>query len=140
MPIWKKTVNLDALKERLTGTIGQSLGIEINEVGDDYLKGRMPVDERTRQPLGILHGGASCVLAESVGSTASYFSLDDEHYCVGLEINANHIRSVREGWVIATATPFHLGGSTQVWNIPIHDEQGRLVCITRLTMAIMKFK
>lgn len=115
------------------------LGIEFIEAGEGYLVARMPVDHRTHQPFGILHGGASVVLAESLGSVASFMLLDDptKQRAVGLEINANHIRSVREGWVYGRCTPIHTGRTTHVWDIRITDEQDRLVCISRLTIAII---
>lgn len=115
------------------------LGIEFIEAGEGYLIARMPVDPRTRQPFGILHGGASVVLAESLGSVASFMLLDDpgKQRAVGLEINANHIRSVREGWVYGRCTPIHTGRTTHVWDIRITDEQEKLVCISRLTIAII---
>lgn len=123
----------------LPSTMGNHLGMEWKEIGSDYLKISMPVDDRTRQPYGILHGGASCALAETVGSVASYFVIDHEHFiCVGLDINANHVRSVREGTVTGTARPLHLGATTHVWDIKIQDEKERLVCISRLTVAILK--
>jgi 1,4-dihydroxy-2-naphthoyl-CoA hydrolase len=109
------------------------------EVGDNYLKIRMPVDERTKQPYGLLHGGASVALAETVGSVASHFLVDpDKFICVGLEINANHVRGIREGFVMATCTPIHIGASTHVWDIKIHDEKEKLVCVSRLTVAVLK--
>lgn len=122
-----------------TNSIVEHLGIEFTEAGDGYLEGRMPVDHRTQQPFGILHGGASVVLAESLGSTASMIMLADptKQRAVGLEINANHLRSVREGWVYARCTPIHIGRSTHVWDIRIRDEQGRAVCVSRLTVAII---
>lgn len=114
------------------------LGIRIVEVGDDYLKASMPVDDTTRQPHGILHGGASMALAETVGSMASAWCVDiRKQFCVGLEINANHVRAVREGIVFATARPLHLGRSTHVWEVKIYDEQDRLVNSGRLTMVVM---
>ncbi len=122
-------------------TMGEYLGIEWLEVGDDFLKARMPVDHRTRQPYGLLHGGASCVLAETLGSVASAMVIDHSRFiCVGIEINANHIRSVREGFVTGTAMPLHLGATTHVWDIKIVDEQQKLVCASRLTVAILKRK
>jgi 1,4-dihydroxy-2-naphthoyl-CoA hydrolase len=122
-------------------TMGQYLGIEWLEVGDDFLKARMPVDHRTRQPYGLLHGGASCVLAETLGSVASAMVIDHSRFiCVGIEINANHIRSAREGFVTGTAMPLHLGATTHVWDIKIVDEQQKLVCASRLTVAILKRK
>lgn len=125
-----------------TDSLGNHLGIEFIEAGEGYLVARMPVDKRTQQPFGILHGGASVVLAETLGSVASWMLLDDPETqrAVGLEINANHIRSVREGWVYGRCTPIHTGRTTQVWDIRITDEQDRLVCISRLTIAIISVK
>jgi 1,4-dihydroxy-2-naphthoyl-CoA hydrolase len=114
------------------------LGMEWLEIGRDFLKMKMPVDERTRQPYGLLHGGASCALAETVGSVGSHLVIDPEKFiCVGLEINANHIRSARSGFVTATAFPLHVGKSTHVWDIKIHDEENKLICVCRLTVAIL---
>lgn len=108
-------------------------------LGDDYIKMKMPVDDRTRQPYGLLHGGASCALAETVGSVASHFVIDNEKFiCVGLDINANHVRGVSKGFVTATCIPLHIGASTHVWDIKIHDEKDKLVCVSRLTVAILK--
>jgi 1,4-dihydroxy-2-naphthoyl-CoA hydrolase len=138
MKIWKTKLDLIDVNQRGIDTMSEHLGIDFIEVGDDYLVARMPIDNRTKQPIGIMHGGASCVLAETVGSTAANFCVDiNTHYCVGLDINTNHIRSVREGVVIGTAKPFHLGKTTQVWSIEICDEAGRLVSVNRLTMAIL---
>ena len=117
----------------------EHLGIVYTDIGKDYISAKMPVDHRTRQPLGLLHGGASVALAETLGSVAATFSVDFEKYvCVGLEINANHVKSVREGWVFGTAKPVHLGKSTQIWEIVINNESGELVCISRLTLAVIK--
>jgi 1,4-dihydroxy-2-naphthoyl-CoA hydrolase len=119
--------------------MAEYIGIRITEVGDDYLRGTMPVDHRTRQPAGILHGGASVALAETLGSIAAYMTVDRAtKTCVGLEINANHVRSVREGEVTGTARPLHIGASTQVWSIEITDAQGRLVCVSRITIAVLE--
>ena len=119
-------------------TMGTHLGMQFTEIGADYLKMSMPVDERTKQPYGLLHGGASCALAETVGSVASALVIDtDKFICVGLEINANHIRGVRDGLVFATATRLHIGASTHVWDIKIHDENDKLVCVSRLTVSIL---
>ena len=117
-------------------TLMGALGIELIELGDDFLRGRMPVDARTRQPYGLLHGGASVALAETLGSFAGGLCVDDGRV-VGIEINANHLRGVTDGWVIGTARPLHLGRSTQVWEIRITDEQERLVCVSRLTLAVV---
>lgn len=138
MTIWQVDMSIEALTARGKGTMMDFLGIEIIEIGDDFLVARMPVDHRTRQPLGIMHGGASCVLAESVGSTAANCCVDQsKQYCVGLDINTNHIRSIKEGYVFGTAKPFHLGRSTQVWSIEIVNEQKKLISVNRLTMSVM---
>jgi 1,4-dihydroxy-2-naphthoyl-CoA hydrolase len=118
--------------------VGTLLGIRFTEIGPDYIKATMPVDERHRQPAGLLHGGVSVVLAETLGSVASYLCIDVKKYtCVGLEVNANHMRPVREGLITGTCTPIHLGKSTHVWDIRIHTEKGKLVCVSRLTVAIV---
>lgn len=117
--------------------MGDHIGIEFTEVGDDYMVARMPVDHRTRQPMGILHGGASVALSETLGSVAAHFCAGDDKMAVGLEINANHIRSVKEGWVYGTVRPLHIGRSTQVWETKIVDEKDRLICVSRLTVAIL---
>lgn len=115
------------------------VGLELIEIGEDWLTGRMPVDERTQQPFGIFHGGATVVLAESLGSIAANMVLNPAtHYAVGLEVNANHLRSVRNGWVTGVARPVHLGRSTQVWEIRMHDDQGNPSAISRLTMAVLE--
>ena len=137
MTIWQQPIDLVKLNERGKNTLSDYLGIELVEVGKDFLIGQMMIDHRHRQPIGIMHGGASCVLAETVGSTAANFCVDAEHYCVGLDINTNHIRSIREGKVIAIATPFHLGKTTQVWSIDIQNEQQQRISINRLTMAVL---
>ena len=122
-------------------TMIEYLGIEWVELGKDFLKAKMPVDHRTRQPYGLLHGGASCVLAESIGSMASSMVVDHSKFvCVGLEINANHVRSARQGFVTGIATPLHLGANTHVWDIKIYDELEKLVCVSRLTVAIIPRK
>ena len=136
MTIWKQEANLEAINRLSQGCAVTHLGIELTELGEDYLRGRMPVDERTRQPFGLLHGGASVLLAESLGSTAAALAAPAGSRCVGLSINANHTAAVREGWVEATARPLHIGRQTQVWEIKITDERGRLACVSRLTMAI----
>ncbi len=136
-----RRVTIDQLNRLNSGTMSESIGIELTEVGEDYLKGKMPVDSRTVQPYGILHGGASAALAETLGSIAGMLVLDSEkEYCVGMEINANHIRSVRGGYVYGTAKPIHVGRKTQVWEIRIEDEEGKLVCISRLTLAVISRK
>jgi 1,4-dihydroxy-2-naphthoyl-CoA hydrolase len=139
MSIWHVRPTLEALHQQAQGTMIAHLGIEFLEVGDDYLRGRMPVDARTVQPFGILHGGASVALAETLGSAAAHWCIDHaEQVCVGLDVNANHVRAVRSGYVMGTARPLHLGSSTQVWEIRIEDEPVRLVCAARLTMAVLK--
>lgn len=121
------------------GNMGEHVGIELTDIGEDYLEARMPVDQRTTQPFGILHGGASCVLAESLGSVAAWMCIDPDKYrAVGLDINANHIRAVTEGFVIGRASPLHVGRRTQVWGIDITEETtGKRVCVSRLTVAVI---
>jgi len=140
MAIWfNKELSLAYLGQLEKGTMGEFLGIEWVEIGDDFIKARMPVDHRTKQPYGLLHGGASCVLAETIGSVASAMAIDhDTYYCVGSEINANHVRSARQGFVTGIAKPLHLGASTHVWDIKIYDENEKLVCVSRLTVAVIK--
>jgi 1,4-dihydroxy-2-naphthoyl-CoA hydrolase len=123
------------------GTMGEHIGIRFSEVGDNYLKATMPVDHRTIQPYGLLHGGASVALAETLGSVGAAMVIDPEQYiCVGQEINANHIRGVKSGLVTGITTPIHIGSSSHVWEIKIYDEQEKLVCISRLTVAILEEK
>ncbi|MFZ5756237.1 MAG: hotdog fold thioesterase [Pseudomonadota bacterium] len=139
MTIWKIRPDTVAVSQMQEHTIASVLGIRITEFGDDFVRGTMPVDRRTHQPMGILHGGASVVLAESLGSLAANLCVDaSKQYCVGLDINANHIRAVRSGVVTGTARPVHLGRTTQVWEIRIEDEAGKLVCLSRLTMAVLE--
>jgi 1,4-dihydroxy-2-naphthoyl-CoA hydrolase len=137
--IWfKKDLQVNDLLTMGNGTMGEHIGIKLTEVGENYLKGTMPVDHRTNQPYGLLHGGASCVLAETLGSIASALVIDQSLFiCVGLEINANHIRGVRSGIVTGIATPLHLGSGTHVWDIKIYDDREKLVCVSRLTVAIL---
>ena len=131
--IWFKPRSIEDLKDSAVN-MDKNLGIEFTEIGDDYIIARMPVIEKTKQPYGILHGGASCVLAESLGSTAAALSMDSEKkYPVGIEINANHLSSPTEGFVYAKAMPVHIGGSTSVWNIDITDDAGKRVCYSRFT-------
>lgn len=138
--IWfNKELNADYFKAMNDKTMGQHIGISFSEVGPNFLKATMPVDHRTKQPYGLLHGGASCVLAETLGSVASALVIDPDRFiCVGLEINANHVRSARSGVVTGTCTPIHIGASTHVWDIKIHDEREKLICVSRLTVAILK--
>ena len=137
--IWFKPATIESIQLRQKDTIVENLGIEFLELGNDYLTARMPVDQRTHQPMGLLHGGASVVLAESLASVGCRYTLDESKYnCVGLEVNANHIRSVSEGYVTGMAKPVHLGRSTQIWNIEIKNDSEKLVCIARMTMAVLK--
>lgn len=142
MTIWyNKQLSLNDLIPLGRDTMGEYIGIEWTEVGEDYIKAKMPVDHRTKQPYGLLHGGASCVLSETIGSVASAMVIDHSKFvCVGLEINANHVRSVRTGFVTGIATPLHLGANTHVWDVKIYDEINKLVCISRLTVAIIPRK
>ncbi len=137
MVIWAQQPTLEGLNQTSTKNMGEHLGINFTEVGDDYIIATMPVNERTRQPYGVLHGGASVALAETVGSVASVLVVGFEKRCVGLEINANHVSSAKEGLVYAKATALHLGKSTHVWDIKITNEQDKLICICRLTTAIL---
>lgn len=125
----------------LPNTIVEHIGIEFTRIGEDFIEARMPVDHRTHQPLGLLHGGASVVLAETLGSMAATCCVDTtKQYCVGLEINANHVKSVREGFVTGITKPIHVGKKTQVWEIRITNEQQELVCISRITLAVIDRK
>lgn len=136
--IFKKEFDVEALNSRNEGCMVGTLGIRITEAGDDFLRGTMPVDHRTLQPFGLLHGGASVALAETLGSLAGWLCRpDDGSNVVGIEINANHLRGMREGEVTGTARALHLGGSTQVWEIRIENAEGGLVCISRLTLAVV---
>ena len=138
--IWfNKKLTIEQFSQFGKGTMGEYIGIEWMELGENFLKAKMPVDHRTKQPYGLLHGGASCTLAETIGSVASAMVVDHNKFdCVGLEINANHVRSAREGFVTGVASPLHLGGSTHVWDIKIYDESSKLICISRLTVAIIQ--
>jgi 1,4-dihydroxy-2-naphthoyl-CoA hydrolase len=139
--IWKKPIDLQSLNEWHQNTMQQHIGIQFTEIGDDYIKATMPVDNRTKQPMGLLHGGASVALAESLGSVASVLCVDPEKQTVvGLEINANHIKTAKEGFVTGITKPIHLGRSTQVWEIRIYNEAEQLVCISRITNAILEHK
>ena len=139
MSIWQGTPTLEALNQARGTTLIQLLDIEFSAIGDDSLSASMPVDERTRQPFGLLHGGASVVLAETLGSTGGNLCVDRSQYlCVGQEINANHLRAVKSGRVTGTARPVHLGGRTQVWTIDVVNEAKDLICIARLTLAVVK--
>jgi 1,4-dihydroxy-2-naphthoyl-CoA hydrolase len=138
MAIWFNDVKLEHIVNRGANTLVEQLGIRFIEVGSDFLRATMPVDNRTRQIMGVLHGGASAALAETVGSFGANMCVDSSRYaCVGQEINANHLRPVASGLVTATARPFHIGSRSHVWHIEIHDERQRLVCVSRLTMAVI---
>ena len=138
MAIWFDAFPLDHANGRGQGSLIGHLGIEVIEAGEDYLKGRMPVDERTRQPAGVLHGGATVALAETLASWAAAYVVDQsKHHCVGLEINANHVRPIASGFVFGTARPLHLGRTTHVWEVKVTDERDRLVAVARVTMAVL---
>jgi 1,4-dihydroxy-2-naphthoyl-CoA hydrolase len=136
--IWAKTFEIDDINKFREDTIVGHLDIEFIEKGDDFLSATMPVDKRTKQPMGLLHGGSSVVLAETLGSTASFMTLDDTRYSVGLEIKANHLKSASSGRVTGIVRPVHLGKTTQVWDISIENEKHQLICVSRLTMAVLK--
>ncbi len=139
--IWRVQATPEQFLERARNTLAERIGIRVTEIGPDYLRATMPVNSHTHQPMGILHGGASVALAETVGSLAANMCVDIEKYvCVGQEINANHVRSVASGLVTGTARPFHIGGRSQVWGIEIRDENDKLVCVSRLTMAVVERK
>ena len=140
--IWfDKELSVEKLKPLGPNTMAAHIGIEWVEVGENFIKAKMPVDHRTNQPYGLLHGGASCVLAETLGSVASAMVIDhSKFYCVGIEINANHIRGVKAGYVTGVVLPLHLGSTTHVWEIKIHDEREKLTCVSRLTVAILTRK
>ena len=135
--IWKQPVSVATLTEIHRDTAVAHLGIEFIEVGDDFIRARVPVDTRTRQPYGILHGGVSVVLAETLGSCGAAYAAPAGQRAVGLDINANHLKSASGGWVIGTARPVHIGRSTHVWQIELANEQGQLTCVSRITMAIL---
>ncbi|MDH5608206.1 MAG: hotdog fold thioesterase [Cyclobacteriaceae bacterium] len=136
--MFPKEIKVAQLNEISKGCMVEHVGIELTEIGSDFLIGKMPVDHRTHQPMGLLHGGASVVLAETLGSIASTLLLDmKKQYAVGLEINANHIKSARSGYVTGKCMPIHIGKGTHVWQIEIKNEEGQLVCISRLTLAIL---
>lgn len=138
MSIWRQRPTVEVLNKFSRNTLLEQIGIVFTEVGDDYLVATMPVDARTHQPFGLLHGGASAALAETLGSSAANCCLDPAgEYAVGLEINANHLRAVRSGTVTGTTRPVHVGRRTQVWETRIEDEAGKLVCVSRLTMAVV---
>ena len=140
MSFWKHSTDLDHLNGWNRGSMVEHLGMRITEVGADHIRGTMPVDARTRQPFGLLHGGASVALAESLGSLAGNLCIGADWMAVGLDINANHVRATTGGVVTGTARPLHIGRSTQVWDIRIEDDEGQLVCISRLTLAVVPRK
>lgn len=137
MSIWKQTTDIERINAWNRDTLVEHLGMRVTEVGDDYVRGTMPVDARTKQPFGLLHGGASVALAESLGSLAGNLCIDAGEMAVGLDINANHVRAATSGIVTGTARVLHLGRTTQVWEIRIEDERARLICISRLTLAVV---
>lgn len=137
MAIWRSEFTIESLNQFNANTINERLGIEFTEFGDDFIKGRMPADPRTHQPYGIVHGGASVVLAEGLGSVGASLCIDQTtHFVVGLEVNANHLRPVREGWVTGIASPAHLGRTIHVWETKMYNDDGKITCISRLTVAI----
>ncbi len=139
--MFNKNFTLESLNKMGEGTLVEHIGIEFIEIGEDFLKAKMPVDHRTKQPQGLLHGGASVALSETLGSVAAYGCIDaTKKFCVGLEINANHIKGVKDGFVFGTAQAIHIGGKTHVWEIKITNEKEELVCISRITMAILDLK
>ena len=138
MPLWKQAVSVETLTAIHVGTAVERLGIEFLEVGDDFIRARVPVDARTRQPYGLLHGGVSVVLAETLGSCGAAFASPPGTQAVGLDINANHLRGVTEGWVTGTCRPVHVGRTTQVWQIDLANEAGQLTCVSRITMAVLQ--
>ena len=141
MKIFRQDIDVTALNKLSKNTLAEQIGIEFTVAGDDFIEAKMPVDSRTHQPFGLLHGGASVALAETLGSVAATCCVDPgRQFCVGLEINANHIRSAREGFVTGTARAVHIGKKTQVWEIRIVNEANELVCISRITLAVLDKK
>lgn len=137
MALWKQAASVEILTAIHVDTTVARLGIEFLEVGDDFIRARVPVDERTRQPMGLLHGGVSVVLAETLGSCGAAFSIPEGQRAVGLDINANHLRGVTSGWVTGTAKPVHIGRTTHVWQIDMVNDAGEPTCVSRITMAIL---
>ncbi|MDP0561230.1 MAG: hotdog fold thioesterase [Candidatus Endonucleobacter sp. (ex Gigantidas childressi)] len=135
MGIWKKNANINTVNASMTHMC-EHLAMVITDVGEDFISGTMPVDRRTQQPMGILHGGASIALAETLGSVAANLACDNTQYCLGLEINANHLRPISTGHVTGTARPIHIGRNTQVWEIQIKDNQNKMTCVSRMTLAV----
>lgn len=137
MPIWTQPCTVEALTAIHKDTAVEHLGIEFLEVGDDFIRARIPVSPKTRQPYGLLHGGVSVVLAETLGSCGAVYTCPPGHRAVGLDINANHLRGASAGWVTGITRPVHIGRTTQVWQIDMQDDQGRPTCVSRITMAIL---
>ncbi len=137
LPVWKRAISVEELTTLHKDTAVAHLGMEFLEVGPDFIRARVPVDTRTRQPYGLLHGGVSMVLAETLGSCGAAFASPEGTRCVGLDINANHIRGATEGWVTGVTRPVHIGRSTQVWHIDLHNDAGELTCVSRITMAVL---
>ena len=137
MRVWKKPISVEILNQIHKDTAFEQLGMEMLEVGDDFITGRVPVDVRTRQPYGLLHGGVSVVLAETLGSCGAAFSCPEGYRAVGLDINANHLKGATSGWVTGTARPVHIGRTTQVWQIDLKNEAGEMTCVSRITMAVL---
>jgi 1,4-dihydroxy-2-naphthoyl-CoA hydrolase len=137
MRIWQKPISIAALTGFSTRSAVSHLGIEFVDVGDDFISARVPVDERTCQPFGLLHGGVSVVLAETLGSCGANFACPPGYQAVGLDINANHLKGVKSGWVTGTTRPVHIGRTTQVWQIDLRNEAGQLTCVSRITLAVL---
>jgi 1,4-dihydroxy-2-naphthoyl-CoA hydrolase len=137
MTIWKRPISVEVLTAIHIDTAVQRLGIEFLEVGDDFIRARVPVDHRTKQPYGLLHGGVSVVLAETLGSCGAAYSAPEGHRAVGLDINANHLKGATSGWVTGTTRPVHIGRTTQVWQIELKNDAGELTCVSRITMAVL---
>ena len=138
MTIWRTPTSVEQIREFSRETLAETIGIRVTEIGPDFLRATMPVNPKVHQPMGVLHGGASVALAETVGSVAATLCVDQEKYvCLGQEINANHLRPISSGIVTATARPYHIGKRSHVWSIEIRDERERLVCVSRLTMAVV---
>ncbi len=137
MSLWKQAVSIETLTAIHVDTAVARLGIEFLEVGDDFIRARVPVNPHTRQPYGLLHGGVSVVLAETLGSCGAAFTLPEGYRAVGLDINANHLRGATSGWVTGVARPVHVGRTTQVWQIELSNDAGELTCVSRITMAVL---
>lgn len=135
--IWTRPISCEILHQLHEGTAVRQLGIEFTEVGDDFIAARVPVDARTKQPYGLLHGGVSVVLAETLGSCGAAFTCPEGHRAVGLDINANHLKGATQGWVTGVTRPVHIGRSTQVWHIDLRNDAGELTCVSRITMSVL---